>query len=80
MTLCVLARPTGRAPRAVELSLLRRAHGSFHKKYSHDLTAALQLLSVGEAPRDDTLNEAAHAALTMAASMILNLDETISKE
>ena len=41
--------------------------------------AALKLLSVGESPRDEKLDAAELAAWTMVASVILNLDETVTK-
>ncbi|MFQ5732759.1 MAG: PSD1 and planctomycete cytochrome C domain-containing protein [Planctomycetaceae bacterium] len=71
---------TGRAPAERELSLLLRAYASFRKTYESDRTAARQLLAVGEGRRDRSLDLAEHAAMTMAASLILNLDETITKE
>ena len=41
--------------------------------------AAKKLLAVGEAPRDEALDPAELAAWTMVASVILNLDETMTK-
>jgi hypothetical protein len=38
------------------------------------------LLGVGEKARDETLDLTEHAAMTMVASLILNLDEVMSKE
>jgi hypothetical protein len=43
-------------------------------------TAAAKYLSEGEAPRDAKLNPAELAAYSTIASLILNLDETVSKE
>jgi hypothetical protein len=37
-------------------------------------------LSEGEHPRDETLDAAELAAYTAVASLILNLDETVTKE
>lgn len=47
--------------------------------YRGDPEAASRLLGVGESPRDGTFDEAEHAAWTVVASLILNLDETITK-
>ena len=47
---------------------------------AHDPDAAQKLLAVGEAPRNEKLDPAELAAWTMVASMILNLDETVTKE
>jgi hypothetical protein len=70
----------GRLPSDSELRVLRRAHRSFLQGYRDDEASAEQLLSLGEAPRDRSLSCPEHAAMTMTASLILNLDETITKE
>jgi hypothetical protein len=41
---------------------------------------AKQLLAVGEAKRNEALDPADHAAYTMVANLILNLDESVTKE
>ncbi len=71
---------TSRRPNQRELRVLRRAYDTFAQQYASDTQAAEQLLSAGEAPRDGSLDVVRHAALTMTASLIMNLDETISKE
>jgi len=45
-----------------------------------DPEAALALLAMGESGRDETLDPAEHATWTVLASMILNLDETLTRE
>jgi hypothetical protein len=45
-----------------------------------DRAAAVKLLTVGETTCDSALGDVEHAAMTMTASLIMNLDETISKE
>jgi hypothetical protein len=70
----------GRLPSESELQVLRRAHRSFLQGYRDDEASAQQLLSIGEAPRDTSLSAPEHAAMAMTASLILNLDETITKE
>jgi hypothetical protein len=40
----------------------------------------LKLVSIGDAPRDAKLNVSELAAYTTVASVILNMDETITKE
>jgi hypothetical protein len=47
--------------------------------YCKDGRAALKLLSVGESQRDEKLDVAELAAWTTVASVILNLDETVTK-
>ena len=41
---------------------------------------AEQLLTYGESARNEALDSSTHAALTMIANMLLNLDEVISRE
>ena len=71
---------TARRPEAAEadvlLAIYQRQRGVFHKNND----AALKLLAVGESKRDEKLDATEHAALTIVANVILNLDETITKE
>jgi mono/diheme cytochrome c family protein len=69
-----------RNPSAEESSLLERAHRSFLERFRHDAKGAGRLVTVGEKPRDESLDAVQHAAMTLTASLILNLDETLSKE
>ena len=69
-----------RRPTADEFALLEAANRTFLETFGSDKTAALELLSVGEKPRDKTLDPVRHAALTMTASLMMNLDEAITKE
>jgi hypothetical protein len=50
------------------------------KRYRADRKAALNLVSVGERPRDETLDITELASYTMVANLILNLDGTVTKE
>ena len=49
-------------------------------RYEADRSAALEFVSVGASPRDETLDVAELASYTIVASLILNLDRTITKE
>ena len=69
-----------RPPREDELSLLRRALDRYLTIYRKDHDEALRLLSNGESERAERLDVAEHAAFTMIAQTILNLDETIMRE
>jgi hypothetical protein len=71
---------TARPPSDNELSVIADAHQSFVERFGQDPIGASRLLATGEAPRDESLDAALHAAMTMTASLILNLDETVSKE
>ena len=48
--------------------------------FQEDPARAEGLLSVGESERDTELDPAEHAAWTVLASMLLNLDETLTRE
>ena len=63
------------AERVVAIGLLQSARARFEK----DPDAAKKLLAVGASPVDKTITPAELAAWTSIASVILNLDETISK-
>jgi len=69
-----------RQPTPEELRLIQQAYETFYLRYETDDASALQLLSVGEQPRDESLDASRHAALTMTMSMLMNLDEAITKE
>ena len=69
-----------RMPRPEELVVLRRSLERYRSVYRNDLAAAEQLLGVGESPRDTRLDAAEHAAMTMVAHTLLNLDEAIVLE
>lgn len=47
--------------------------------FAEEPEAAAQLLAVGESPRDDALPPADHAAWTLVTSLLLNLDEAVSR-
>jgi hypothetical protein len=50
------------------------------KDFTKDPEAAKQLLTLGEAKKDDKLPPSELAAYTTVASTLINLDETITKE
>ncbi|MGH9631720.1 MAG: DUF1553 domain-containing protein [Bryobacteraceae bacterium] len=70
----------GRAPKPKEREVLMRAFGHFEKRYAADREAALELLSEGGSPRNESLDPSELAAYASVASLILNLDEAITKE
>jgi hypothetical protein len=69
-----------RAPSQADLQRLRRAYEKQAAIYRADGDAAKALLSVGAAPRDESLDPAQHAALTAVCLAILNLDEALCRE
>jgi len=68
-----------RRPSDRELAVLRRVYDKQLAVYRADGDAARALLSVGEAPRDETLNLAELAAWATVSSMLLNLDEAVTR-
>jgi hypothetical protein len=70
---------TARRPSEAELGLLKRAFDQQLLAYRNDSEAAVKLLSVGESKRNENLDAAELASWATVASMILNLDETVTK-
>jgi hypothetical protein len=70
---------TARLPQPAEAAVLRRVLGEQLAVFRKDIKAAHKLLQVGEAPRNGRLDVAELAAWSVVASMILNLDETITR-
>jgi hypothetical protein len=71
---------TGRKPTAREQEVLGRALQRLQTQYRAAPDTAAKLLTVGEAPRDQKLDPAEHAAYTGLCSLILNLDEVLTRE
>jgi hypothetical protein len=71
---------TARRPEPREQQLLADGFQYHLDRYQTDREAALKLLSEGEHPRDEALDVRELAAYTAVASLILNLDETVTKE
>ncbi len=69
-----------RMPRPVEKKVLLEDFAHHLARYRRDRPAALKLLRVGEAPRDERLDPCELAAYTAVANLILNLDEVVTKE
>jgi hypothetical protein len=71
----VLARP----PRERELAVLQRILEQQLAAFGADSAAALKLLAVGESPRDERFPLADLAAWANVASVVLNLDEAVTR-
>jgi hypothetical protein len=63
-----------------ELTKLRGAWEKQFAIFSQDAKAAGELVSLGAAPRDMTLDTSKHAALTAVCLAIYNLDEALTRE
>jgi len=72
----VLARP----PKPEEQAVLLGTFNQFLKRFQTQPEAATKFLAQGQSPRDAKLNPPELAAYAAVASLILNLDETITKE
>jgi hypothetical protein len=68
-----------REPRLEEVTVLKRIYDAQLRTYQKDASAAESLLKIGESPRNTNLDIPELAAWTSIASVILNLDETITK-
>jgi hypothetical protein len=72
---CVL----GRLPKEKEAGILKAVFDEQLAAYRKDEKAALKLLKVGESQRDERLETAELAAWSIIASVLLNLDETVTR-
>jgi hypothetical protein len=70
---------TARKPSGKEARVLRTLLDQRLATFRADRAAALALLAVGESPRNPNLDAIELAAWTTVASVIFNLDETVSK-
>ena len=69
-----------REPTAGELSALKARYENHLKRYQADKDAAAKLVQAGLSPRPANLDVAEHAAWTSVCNILLNLDETITRE
>jgi hypothetical protein len=72
----LLARTPTAKEQQVLLSTLEKLRANFEKNPE----AAKKLLAEGESPRDEKLDATEHATWTALCNMIMNLDETLTKE
>ena len=70
----------GRAPKPAEQAVLVETFIQLRTRFQAKPDDAAHYLSEGTSPRDSNLNAADLAAYTAVASLIFNLDETITKE
>ncbi len=66
-------------PCAEDRKIAPRLYQQRLEQFQQDPAAAQAMLSVGDSPRDNDLDMAEHAAWTVIARLLLNLDETINK-
>ena len=68
-----------RKPSRDELDVLVDLYGQMHDRFKDEPERAQSLLKTGESDHDESLNDVSIAAMTVVASAILNLDETVVK-
>jgi hypothetical protein len=68
-----------RAPDASEKRIMLSLFDEARERFKNGAAAAAKLLEVGDSPRDQNLDTGELAAWTVLASILLNLDETITK-
>jgi hypothetical protein len=73
-------RCTARAPKADELDLLTARLAALRTVFQQDEAQAKKLIAVGESKPNSTLAAPELAAWTGIGALLLNLDETLSKE
>jgi len=72
-------RATCRQPSATELRTLVDGFQRFHRHFSGDAAAALELVKLGESPLPSKFDLPELAAMTATCNLILNLDEVITR-
>ena len=71
---------TLRYPNSNEKEVLKQQLIQFQQEMLNATSSAEEILSVGEYPINESLDQTQYAAFTALCSMILNLDETITKQ
>lgn len=70
---------TGTRPSNAVLEVLVQAYRQELKVFREQTERATALLAIGESKRDESIDAAEHAAMTVVSTMILNLDETLTR-
>ena len=68
-----------RQPKPIVANILLAAYNEELENFKNNAEAANKLLGIGASKRDETIGVAEHAAWTIVASMLLNLDEVITR-
>ncbi|HXH59904.1 MAG TPA: PSD1 and planctomycete cytochrome C domain-containing protein, partial [Fimbriimonadaceae bacterium] len=69
---------TARKPNEKETAVILDQINKQRTHYAADKKAAVQLISTGEFPRDESLDPVEHAAWTVVCNMLMNLDEAVT--
>lgn len=76
----VYRRILGRAPNEQEIQVWLRAVARSQLEFATRREAAEEFLTIGELPRDESLDPTQHAAWTALVLALLNLDETVTRQ
>lgn len=71
---------TSRKPSTNEIDILHNRLAALRKTYSKDIKAATQITSIGEYRTNRKLDLTDHASYSVLCSLLLNLDETITRQ
>lgn len=71
---------TGRTPDQSQVRVLEESFQMALREYRRRPDDAAALLSYGEAPRNQTISPDEHAAATIVANVVLNLDQTMTRD
>ncbi len=71
---------TAREPNEHEQAVLGAQLAAQLQHFQANLDSAKKLLAIGAVPRDESLDPAEHASYTLIGNLLLNLDETMTKE
>ncbi len=71
---------TSRKPKEQEFAILARRLQNLQSEYSSSIKEAKKIISIGEHPVDLALSTTDHAAYTALCSLLLNLDETLTRQ
>lgn len=69
----------GVRPKSFIREILKQAYHEELRLFQADNDRATNLISAGESARDESLDPAVHAAMSIVTSMILNLDEVLTR-
>jgi hypothetical protein len=70
---------TSRSANERELAVVQQLLAEQRKRFAASPESATKLLAVGESQRDELIEPGEHAAWTVIAQLILNLDETLTR-
>ena len=71
---------TSRMPSSEEIDILHNRLASLRETYSNDVAAAKEITSIGEYRINPKLDLTDHASYSVLSSLLLNLDETITRQ